>query len=152
MPYGSIGGVEAYTRHMTFDGKRSPTTDQITAWLAARSAILNGWLAAAGYTIPVVQADAVLILDRYASVGAAGDAELAQRSAGYNKEEQNKRENKFLAEFDKAEAFINSGALIGLGVPHSDASEAAGGLSFVPATYGVDAVMDEYSRPLEYMP
>ena len=102
--YGTTAGVEAYVRHMSFDAANNPTTDQVDQWLAERSAQLTGWLASSGYAVPVVQSDAKAVLDRYANIGAAGDAELAQRSAGYAATDENKRENKFLSEFMRAEA------------------------------------------------
>ena len=145
-------GVQAFVRHMTFDTPKGPSTDDIERWLTERTGMLDGWLAVAGYTVPVTHAQSLIILGKYANVGAAGDAELAQRSAGYSKDDQNRRENKFLAEFATAESYINSGALARLGAEHSDANEAPGGLSFVTADYGRTTTTDEYSRPLEYMP
>lgn len=116
-PYGSVAGVQAYIRHMALDTANYPTTTNVETWLTERAAALTAWLSAAGYVVPVVQAEAKAVLDRFANVGAAGDAELAQRSAGYSAQDQNRRENKFLAEFATAEAWIRSGALLGLGVP-----------------------------------
>lgn len=122
--YGSVTGVQAYIRHMTLDATNNPTTAQIEAFIDEMSAILNGWLAAAGYTVPVsTPSTAVSILGRYANVGAAGMAELTQRSSGYAANAPNNRENKFLDEFYKAEAFINSGALGNLGVPEATGAD-----------------------------
>lgn len=116
MAYGSVSGTQAYIRHMTLDTPKSPKTTDVQGWLTGRSAILDGWIAAAGYTVPVGVAGAVAALDRYANIGAAADAELAQRSAG-SSSDSNKRENKLISEFDKAKAWIESGALRALGVP-----------------------------------
>jgi len=122
MSYGTTAGVQAYIRHMTLDATNNPTTAQIQTFLDEMSALLDGWLAAAGYITPVTTpATAVSILNRFANVGAAGMAELTQRSSGYATNAPNNRENKFLEEFYKAEAFINSGAFGNLGV-----SEATG--------------------------
>lgn len=115
--YGSVAGVKAYIRHIDLDTPKGPTTEDVERWLGERSAILDGWIAGAGYVTPVTQPGAAVALGRYANVGAAGDAELAQRGAGYSKDSQNKRENKFLAEFAAAEAWIKSGALGALDVP-----------------------------------
>lgn len=149
--YGSVPGVQAYVRHMTFGKTNNPGVEDVIGWLTARSAKLNSWLAAAGYTTPVTHAESLLILADYANKGAAGDAEMAQRTSG-STSDPNSRASKFLSEFAAAEAFINSGALARLGADHSDANEATSGLSFVTASYGADATTDEYSRPLEYMP
>jgi hypothetical protein len=119
--YGSTTNVAAYVKHMTnssgvFDTTTKPTLADVTIFLDEVCAQLNGWLANCDYPVPVTNANAKLILDRYANLGAAGLCELTMRSAGYSKEDQNKRENKFLDEFYKAEAFICGGALLGLGV------------------------------------
>lgn len=125
MAYGSVAGVQALIRHITLDTPKAPTTAQVQQWLIERSATLDGWIAAAGYTTPVTQATALIALGGYANKGAAGDAELAQRAAGYSRDDQNKRENKFFAEFEKAKAWIDSGALRALGVPLIDAADPA---------------------------
>jgi hypothetical protein len=126
--YGSVPGVSAYVRHMTLDTANNPKTAQVETWLVQRSAQLTSWLAEAGYTVPVVVAAAKAVLDRYANVGAACDAELAQRTGGYGqagKPEQNRRESRFCQEFAAAEAWIMSGALLALGVPQTVRSEVA---------------------------
>jgi hypothetical protein len=153
--YGNVPGVIAYVRWMTLDTPNNPTTDNVNTWLTARSAQLNGWLAVAGYVIPVTNVSAKAILDRYANLGAACDAEMAQRTGGYGsagKPEQNQRGTRFCEAFSEAEAFINSGALQQLGAEHSDAAEVPSALSFVPATYGVTTTTDEYARPIEFWP
>lgn len=93
----------------------APTLTEVTRFLDQCSDTLNGWLAASGYVIPVIQADAADVLGRYAEVGAAGHAELSQRAGGYDAEDENKRENKFLDMFETALAYIQSGALAALG-------------------------------------
>lgn len=117
--YGTAAGVAKYVRHLTqngaFDSTTKPTLVEVTEMLDESCAILNGWLAQYSYTVPVVATRAAAVLSRYANLGAAGLAELAQRSAGYSETDQNRRENKFLAEFYRAEAFIASGALGSLG-------------------------------------
>lgn len=93
----------------------APTLTEVTRFLDQCSDTLNGWLAAAGYVIPVTQAEAADVLGRWAEVGAAGHAELSQRAGGYDAEDENKRENKFLAMFKEAQEYIASGALAALG-------------------------------------
>jgi hypothetical protein len=118
MSYGSVAGVQAFIRHITLDSANNPTTAQVQAFLDRRSAMLDGWIADAGYIAPVTTpAAAVTVLDQFANYGAAGDAELTQRSSGYAVNAPNNRENKFLEEFYRAQAFIASGALGALGVP-----------------------------------
>lgn len=117
--YGSETNVAAYVQHMTnagvFDATTKPPLATVTILLNEICAQLNGWLAANGYVVPVTNANAKLVLDRYANLGTAGLCELTMRSSGYSKDDQNKRENKFLAEFYLAEAYIASGALSNLG-------------------------------------
>lgn len=119
-PYGRATGddsVQSLVRHMQFDQPNNPTTADVEGWLAARSGILTGWLAAAGYVTPVTQSAAKAALDHYANYGAASDAEAAQRSAGYSDDDEDRREVFFAAEFRRSEAWIKSGALTALGVP-----------------------------------
>jgi hypothetical protein len=118
MAYGSTNGVAALVRHIAgagFTTSTKPTTAEVEAFLAQRSAILDGWLGQAGYTTPATNAGALLILTHFANVGAACDVELTQRNAGYSQDDQNRRENKFCAEFMQAREFIASGALPGGG-------------------------------------
>ncbi len=125
--FGSTAGVALWVRHMTTDGnftkQNYPQTADVTLWLDQRSAMLLGWLALAGYEAVAdwsLYSNAKLILDHYANNGAAGDAELSLRGAGNDDDDENARENKFLAEFNRAEKFILSGALDAMGVPRVD--------------------------------
>lgn len=119
--YGTAEDVAAYVKHMTTNGEfgrvNNPSEADITTWLTRRSAILNGWIAAAGYVLPIINTDALEVLTHYAVFGAAGDAELSLKSGGNDDDDENARENKFLAEFNRAKAWIESGALQALGVP-----------------------------------
>ena len=133
--YGTVAEVEAYVAHLiesgsTFSATTRPTLAQVEQFIERRSAVLNGCLAENGYTVPVPvsAAQARLVLDYYAVMGAAGDCELTMRSAGYNAEDGNRRENKFLDEFNKACAYIASGAFAALGAPTTGPSSAINGL------------------------
>lgn len=115
--YGTIDGVKAYVAHVGANRTNAPTDANYEQWLIQRSAQLTSWLAAAGYTVPVVQTEAKAVLDRFANVGAACDAEMTQRSSGFDENDQNRRENKFCSEFGSAAAWIAGDGLNGLGVP-----------------------------------
>lgn len=138
--YGSASGVAKYVAHMTVAGSfttgTKPTLVQVTEMLDESCAVLNGWLSQYNYTVPVTATRAAAALSRYANLGAAGLAELAQRSAGYSEMDQNRRENKFLAEFAKAEKFIASGALDGLGITPSDTPRPLAGFAVGGVTAG----------------
>ncbi|MBC8076957.1 MAG: hypothetical protein H7Y32_12845, partial [Chloroflexales bacterium] len=112
--YGSVAGVEAYVAHLTAAGvftvSTRPTLAQVEGFIDQMSARLNAWLAQAGYGIPVTVPQAVLVLSNFANLGAAGLAELTQRVVGKDADDVNRRQNKFLAEFVKAEADIKCGA------------------------------------------
>lgn len=125
MAYGSVAGVQALTRHATFGVANAPTVADVEGWLAARSGQLDGWIAAAGYVVPVAQPEARAALDRFANYGAASDVESALRTGGYASDDEDRREVWFAAEFRRAEAWIRSGALGALGVP-SDAPPVRG--------------------------
>jgi len=118
--YGTVAGVAAYVKRLanedaTFDTDTTPTLTEVEEFINQTSDVLNGWLVRAGYVIPVTQADAVNVLKRWANLGAAGLTELSQRAGGYDAEDENRRENKFLKMFEAAEAYIESGALAALG-------------------------------------
>lgn len=120
MTYGTIAGMAAYVQHMTnasgtFDANTKPTLTEATAFLAQASNTLDGWLARAGYVIPVTASAAVAVLDGYANLGGAGFCELSMRNSGYSADDENRRENKFLKMFEDAKDYINSGALAALG-------------------------------------
>lgn len=130
--YGTIAEVAAYVRRLansagTFDATTKPTQAEVEVFLTRRSNILNAWLAAAGYTIPVTDAQAKSVLDYYAVVGAACDVERTQRTAGAS-EEDNARADQFCAEFAKAAALIADGGLAALGATQTGASKALAGL------------------------
>lgn len=138
--YGSVEGTAKYIRHLakngTFDSTSKPSVTDLAAMLDESCAVLNGWLSQYNYTVPVTAERAAAALSRYANLGAAGLAELAQRSAGYSETDQNRRENKFLSEFNRAEKFIASGALNGLGVAPSTTPTPLAGFSVGGVTSG----------------
>jgi hypothetical protein len=118
--YGTVAGCAAYVQHAanelgTFDADTTPTLSQVEGFLDRQSARLNGWLAQNNYGVPVTNARAAAWLAYYAEIGAAGLIELTQRSSGYDDQDQNRRENKFLQEFARAQKEIASGVLAALG-------------------------------------
>lgn len=150
--YGSVAGVEKYVAHLTkngvFDSTTRPNVTQVGAMLDESCAILNGWLALYNYTVPITATAAVAAMARFANLGAAGLAELAQRSAGYSETDQNRRENKFLAEFAKAEAFIASGAIDGLGETPNAPPDVLSGFSVGGLTVGGQRLRPIFSRTM----
>jgi hypothetical protein len=152
--YGSVAGVLAYVRHMlrsgetTFTTTSRPTLAEVESFLNQRSAMLNACLAEAGYTVPVgvSYTQARYILDYYANVGAAGDAELTQRSAGTSAEAENDRENEFLKQFAAACPFIGSTAFSALGAPQTRPSGAIAGVAFGGKTRGGQALRPIFGR------
>lgn len=111
-------GVVTALAATSLAGGVSPTQPNLTeveSFIDQSSDILNGYLAAAGYVIPVAHVDAVAVLSRFANLGAAGLSELSQRAGGYDAEDENRRENKFLKMFEAAKSYIDSGALANLG-------------------------------------
>jgi hypothetical protein len=155
--YGTPAGVAAYVTYMTntagsFDdaGGREVSLATVNSLLGSVSAQLTGWLAGAGYVTPVTQADAKAVLDRYANLGAAGYCELGQRVAGTS-DDENARESKFLAEFAKAEAWINGRALAALGVPQAAIGASALHQPAIGAiTAGTASDATRASRPPEW--
>jgi hypothetical protein len=148
--YGSVVGVTRYVKRLTVNGAftatSSPSVADVEAFLDEQSAVLNGWLARAGYSVPVTNATGARVLARYANIGAAGLVELTQAASGYGAEGEDTRENRFLAEFKAAEAYINSGALAGLGVPQTTAGLGLAGLSVGGRTSGGERLRPIFTR------
>lgn len=150
--YGTVAGVAAYVQHMTnsagsFDVTTEPTLTQVEAFLDQTCDTLNGWLAQAGYTIPVTNARAADVLARWANLGAAGLCELSQRTAGIS-EAENRRHNTFLEMFQEAQGYIQSGALSALGaaVSSDSAPPPLAGLRVGGATAGGLALKPIFTR------
>jgi hypothetical protein len=148
--YGSTSGISKYVKHLTsagsFSASTKPTLTEVGEMLDESCAILNGWLAQAGYIVPVVATRAAAALSRYANMGGAGLAELSQRSGGYSETDENRRENKFLAEFYKAEAFIMSGALAALGATTDEIGASLSGFSVGGRTSGGQTLKPIFTR------
>lgn len=148
--YGTVAGATRYVRRLTtngaFSATSSPSIADVEGFLDEQSAVLNGWLARAGYSVPATNAIAVQILGRYANLGAAGLIELTQAASGYAAEGEDTRENRFLAEFAKAEAYINSGALGGLGEAQTTAGLGLAGLSVGGRTSGGQRLRPMFTR------
>jgi hypothetical protein len=150
--YGTVAGVAAYVAHLlptsktTFDATTRPTITQVEAFLDQQSAKLNAWLAMSGYSTPVTAVGAVTVLSNFANLGAAGLCELTQRAAGVEAEGTNQRENKFLAEFKEAEAFITTGALAALGAGRVNAGPGVAGLSVGGRTRGGGRLVPMFTR------
>lgn len=117
MSYGTPAGVEAFIKHMVIDSVNYPSSADLQAWLDQRSAILDGWLAHAGYVVPVTNVRALAALDYYANVGAAATAELTMLSAAYTENTELRREVVFLKQFESANDWIQSGGPAALGAP-----------------------------------
>ncbi len=149
--YGTVAGAAAYVQHAanssgTFDATTTPTLTQVEGFIDRQSARLNGWLAQNGYTVPVTAAQAVVWLTYYAEIGAAGLIELAQRASGYSDEDQNRRENKFLKEFARAQDEIASGVLAALGATTTQPPGALFGLRVGGGTRGGQALRPIFTR------
>lgn len=51
--YGSVDGVAAIVQNLTPSASSHPTSDEITAWLEQGCAVINRYIATAGYSVPV---------------------------------------------------------------------------------------------------
>lgn len=150
--YGTVEGVAAYVAHLlptgaiTFSAVTRPTVTQVESFLDQQSAKLNAWLAMSGYAVPVTAAAAVRVLANFANLGAAGLCELTQRAAGVEAEGTNQRENKFLAEFEKAKAFIEGGGFAALGAAQTNAGPGIAGFAVGGRTRGGGRLQPIFTR------
>lgn len=127
--YGSVAEVEALTRvymagELGFNGETHPTLTEVEKFIDRCSGVLNLALANAGFTIPVVQADAALACDNWVVTMAAEYVEVSQPYAGL---EENPRSGVFARLEEKATLFVQMnqagfGALgVGQATPDSNA-------------------------------
>jgi hypothetical protein len=149
--YGTVAGAAAYVQHAanelgTFDAETTPTLAQVEGFIDRQSARLNGWLAQNNYGVPVTNARAAAWLAYYAEIGAAGLIELTQRSSGYDDQDQNRRENKFLQEFARAQKEIASGVLAALGATTTDVPGVLFGLRVGGGTRGGQTLRPIFTR------
>lgn len=67
--YGTAAGVQAWLKTILTIGASSPvTTTETTDELTALSAVIDGKLDAAGYTVPITDADGLKVLNRCANM------------------------------------------------------------------------------------
>lgn len=83
--YGTTGEVAALAKKHASTGDflttTTPTLAQVVKFIDRVSAVLNGYLAGAGFTVPIIQADAKLVCDEIV-VELVVDLVLAANSAG----------------------------------------------------------------------
>lgn len=78
--------VQEHCRHITDDGEFSPSTipplSTVELWIAETYSDLNAHLAAAGYTIPVTDTEAIAFLERLNVYGTVLQVELSHPVTG----------------------------------------------------------------------
>jgi len=85
--YGTAAQVAAMTPRYALSGAfhvaTRPTLEQVEIWIDQVSAVVNTLLAEAGFTIPITQADAVLMLAGIVVSACADKAEYANRAGRF---------------------------------------------------------------------
>ena len=131
--YGTVAEVAAlvrvYTNAGSFDTTTHPTEAQVKKFIDRISAILNALLAEAGFSIPVTQADCVLVLDHFVVEEVADLCEAANRSGRfYMPESQLRGRGRFRVILSDAKVFIEV---------HAEGFEALGATRSRTLTYGL---------------
>jgi len=90
--YGTVVEVTAFTAHLldgatAFNSTTRPTVTQIEKFIDRASSYVNIALNTNGFTTPVTNTTAVLMLDDWVVNQAVVYTELTQRGAGFNEEE-----------------------------------------------------------------
>ena len=125
--YGTVVEVLAFTRHLldsaaTFSSETVPTDTQIEKFIDRASAYVNIALNTHGFTTPVTNSTAVLMLDDWVVNQASMYTELTQRGAGFS-EEEGSRTSSFKSLGNSAMKFVEVNALglkrLGVPVGHS---------------------------------
>jgi hypothetical protein len=137
--YGSVAEVMAYTRHLldgasAFDTNTRPTLAEVEKFIDRASGTLNVALRTFGFSTPVTNTTAVLLLSDWTVMKAAEYVEVTQRGVGFSGEEGSRR----LVKIPDANEFVqkNSLGLKRLGLTVSQ--QASDGLQFT----GLDARHD----------
>lgn len=125
MSYGSVAGVEAIVPALgTLDSSSTPTSTQVTAWLAEGYAKINAALSAAGYSIPVSAADALPLLRSLENLYGAAYA-LRARGMEISHDEEELRSETYLRDFRNQLLDLTKQDLTALGVTLRPASNPA---------------------------
>ena len=90
--YGTVVEVMAFTAHLldgaaSFNSTTRPTETQIEKFIDRASSYVNVALNTHGFTTPITNSTAVLMLDDWVVNQATVYTELTQRGAGFNEEE-----------------------------------------------------------------
>lgn len=90
--YGSVAEVQAYTAHLldgesAFNSTTRPTSTQVEKFIDRASSYVNLALETHGFTSPLTNSTAVLMMDDWVVNKATEFVELTQRGAGYSGEE-----------------------------------------------------------------
>lgn len=90
--YGTVAEVLAFTAHLldgesAFNSTTTPTDSQIEKFIDRTSSYVNIALNTHGFTTPITNTTAVLMMDDWVVNKAAMYTELTQRGAGFNDEE-----------------------------------------------------------------
>ncbi len=114
-----IGLVQAHCRHLTDDGEFSASTipplETVELWITETYHDLNATLAAAGYTIPVTDAEAVGFLERLNVFGAVLQVELSHPISG-RRGRENDRYRTYASQYNTGKKLIlDTDALSALG-------------------------------------
>jgi len=126
--YGSLAEVVPFARaylagESTFSATTRPTLTEVEKFIDRASGVLNLALAAAGFTIPVTQADARLACDDWVVTLAAAYVEASQPFAGL---EDNERAQSFTRLYREAEKFVQANAAgfahLGVSQPQDDSN------------------------------
>ena len=126
--YGTIAEVLAFTTHLldgkgsTFNSTTRPTEAQIEKFIDRTSSYVNIALNTHGFTTPVDNSTAVLMLDDWVVGKATMYTELTQRGAGFN-EEEGSRTSSFKTISNEAMEFVEENVLgfkrLGVTVGHA---------------------------------
>jgi len=125
--YGTVADVQTFTAHLldgaaAFNSTTRPTEGQIETFIDRASAYVNIALNTHGFTTPVANTTAVLMLDDWVVNQASMYTELTQRGAGFN-DEEGSRTSSFKSLGNSAMEFVEVNALglkrLGVPVGHS---------------------------------
>lgn len=142
--YGTVAEVQAlapqYTTEGVFTGFSRPTLTQVEKFLDRVSAVVNLLLAEQGFSIPITQADCVLVLDEFVVQQSVDLVDAVNRSGRFFSEKVGARNRGELIRED-AESFIED---------HSLGFELLGADRDYSLTHGLDyTAQDDAGKTIE---
>lgn len=108
--YGTVAEIEPYTRYIlsgevNFSANTKPTLTEVEGFIDKISGVLNSALRGAGFSIPITNSTAKLMLDDWVITKTVERVELTQPGVGFN-DGDTPRTRRFRSLYKDAQSFV----------------------------------------------